>query len=139
MGKVEGMGADLSEVSFYTLDVPKRFFQTAAEYLESRASMREQIQALEDRNLILSARAQRMEALTAENMRYRALLNSPVAEDATMTVARIVAVSPDVNRHLLTLDRGRDEGVDVGHPVLNAEGVMGQIVQVGRPASRALL
>ena len=139
MGKVEGVGADLSEVSFYTLDIPKRFFQTAAEYLESRASMREQIQALEDRNLILSARAQRMEALTAENMRYRALLNSPVEEDATMTVARIVAVSPDVNRHLLTLDRGRDEGVDVGHPVLNAEGVMGQIVQVGQTASRALL
>ena len=139
MGKVEGVGADISEVSFYTLDVPKRFFQTVAEYLESRASMREQIQALEDRNLILSARAQRMEALTAENMRYRALLNSPVAEDATMTVARIVAVSPDVNRHLLTLDRGRDEGVDVGHPVLNAEGVMGQIVQVGQTASRALL
>ena len=44
-----------------------------------------------------------------------------------------------MNRHLLTLDRGRDEGVDVGHPVLNAEGVMGQIVQVGRTASRALL
>mgnify|MGYP006220223661 CR=1 FL=1 len=64
MGKVEGMGADLSEVSFYTLDVPKRVFHTLAEYLESRTSMRKQIQALEDKNLILSARAQRMEALT---------------------------------------------------------------------------
>jgi len=139
MAKVEGVGADLSEVSFYIIDVPKYFVQSVSQYLESRASMRGRIQALEDRNLILSARTQRMEALTAENMRYRALLNSPVAEDATMTVARIVAVSPDVNRHLLTLDRGRDEGVDVGYPVLNAEGVMGQIVQVGQTASRALL
>jgi rod shape-determining protein MreC len=139
MAKAEGAGADLSEVSFYIIDVPKYFVQSVAQYLESRASMRGRIQALEDRNLILSARTQRMEALTAENMRYRALLNSPVAEDATMTVARIVAVSPDVNRHLLTLDRGRDEGVDVGYPVLNAEGVMGQIVQVGQTASRALL
>ena len=139
MAKVEGAGADLSEVSFYIIDVPKYFVQSVSQYLESRASMRGRIQALEDRNLILSARTQRREALTAENMRYRALLNSPVAEDATMTVARIVAVSPDVNRHLLTLDRGRDEGVDVGYPVLNAEGVMGQIVQVGQTASRALL
>ena len=47
----------------------------------------------------------------AENMRYRALLNSPMAEEATMMVARIVAVSPDVNRHLLTVDRGSDDGV----------------------------
>ena len=89
MGQVDGVGADLSEVSFYTIGMPKRFVQAVSEYLESRASMRERIQALEDRNLILSARAQRMEALRAENMRYRALLNSPVAEDATMTVARI--------------------------------------------------
>jgi len=139
MGQVDGVGADLSEVSFYTIDMPKRFVQAVSEYLESRASMRERIQALEDRNLILSARAQRMEALKAENMRYRALLNSPVAEDATMTVARIVSVSPDVNRHLLTLDRGSGDGVYVGYPVLNAEGVMGQIVQVGQTASRALL
>ena len=139
MGQVEGVGADLSEVSFYTIGVPKRLIQSASEYLESRASMRERIQALEDRNLILSARAQRMEALRAENMRYRALLNSSIAEDATMTVARIVSVSPDVNRHLLTLDRGSSDGVDVGYPVLNAEGVMGQIVQVGQTASRALL
>ena len=56
MGKVEGVGADLSEISFYTLDIPKRLFRTVSEYLESRESMRERIQALEDRNLILSAR-----------------------------------------------------------------------------------
>jgi rod shape-determining protein MreC len=139
MNQVAGLGADVSEGSFFAIDVPKRAVAKVLEYLESRESMRERIQRLEDKNLMLSARAQRMEALTAENMRYRALLNSPVAEDTTMTVARIVAVSPDVNRHLLTLDRGESDGVNLGHPVLNAEGVMGQIIQVGKSASRALL
>ena len=139
MSNVAGLGADVTEGSFFAIDIPQRAFTQVLEYLESRDSMRERIQQLEDKNLMLSARAQRMEALRSENMRYRALLNSPVADDATMTVARIVAVSPDVNRHLLTLDRGESDGVNLGHPVLNAEGVMGQIIQVGRNASRALL
>ena len=135
-GHVEGVGADLTEASFVVIDVPKRLFGRVAAYLESRATMRRKIVELKDRNLILSARAQRMEALMAENMRYKALLNSAVAEDTTMTVARIVAVSPDVNRHLLTLNRGDADGVMIGDPVLNADGVMGQVTQVGRSAYR---
>jgi rod shape-determining protein MreC len=138
-GRVEGVGADLTEASFVVIDVPKRMLGRVAAYLESRATMRRKISDLRDRNLILSARAQRMEALMAENMRYKALLNSAVAEDTAMTVARIVAVSPDVNRHLLTLNRGDTDGVMIGDPVLNADGVMGQVTQVGRSASRALL
>jgi rod shape-determining protein MreC len=138
-GRVEGVGADLTEASFVVIDVPKRMLGRVAAYLESRATMRRKISELRDRNLILSARAQRMEALMAENMRYKALLNSAVAEDTTMTVARIVAVSPDVNRHLLTLNRGDADGVMIGDPVLNADGIMGQVTQVGRSASRALL
>jgi rod shape-determining protein MreC len=115
-GHLEGIGADLTEASFVVIDVPKRLFGRVAAYLESRATMRRKIVELKDRNLILSARAQRMEALMAENMRYKALLNSAVAEDTTMTVARIVAVSPDVNRHLLTLNRGDADGVMIGDP-----------------------
>lgn len=137
--RFNGWGADLSALSFSIIDVPISLFETVIDYSESRETMRERIQKLEDTNLILSARAQRMEALAAENMRYRALLNSPVADDATMNVARIIAVSPDPNRHLITVDRGSRDGISNGAPVLNADGVMGQIFQVGESASRALL
>lgn len=136
---VSGWGPDISATSFAIIEIPKGFLQSVIDYSESREQMRSRIQELEDRNLILSARAQRMEALAAENMRYRAMLNSPVADDATMTVARIIAVSPDPNRHLLTIDRGERDGISEGAPVLNADGVMGQLIQVGVSASRALL
>ena len=139
MKRVNGWGADVNALSLSVVEVPKSLIQSVSNYTQSRAHMRTRIQELEDRNLILSARAQRMEALAAENMRYRALLNSPVADDATMTVARVIAVSPDPNRHLLTIDRGERQGIFEGAPLLNAEGVMGQVVQVGVSASRALL
>ena len=137
--QLSGWGADVSALSLSIIEIPKGLFQSAIEYSESRGQMRARIQELEDRNLILSARAQRMEALAAENMRYRAMLNSPVADDATMFVARIIAVSPDPNRHFVTIDRGERDGVSEGAPILNADGVMGQLVQVGSSASRALL
>ena len=136
---VGGWGADMSAWSLSIIEVPKGLLQSAVDYSESRSQMRKRIQELEDRNLILSARAQRMEALAAENMRYRAMLNSPVADDATMAVARIIAVSPDPNRHLFTIDRGESDGISEGAPILNADGVMGQLVQVGVSASRVLL
>ena len=137
--QLSGLGADIAEVSSDIADVPKQLLNTASAYSESRQSMRQRIQELEDKQLMLRARAQKMEALTAENMRYRALLNSPVAEEATMTVARIVAVSPDVNRHLLTVARGSGAGVVRGQWVIISVGVMGQIFQVGISASRVLL
>ena len=136
---LNGWGADISAMSLSIIEIPKGLVQSAIDYSESRGQMRARIQELEDRNLILSARAQRMEALAAENMRYRAMLNSPVADDATMTVARIIAVSPDPNRHLLTIDRGERDGISEGAPILNADGVMGQLIQTGSTASRALL
>lgn len=136
---LNGWGADISAMSLSVFDIPKGLLQSAIDYSESRGQMRSRIQELEDRNLILSARAQRMEALAAENMRYRAMLNSPVGDDLTMTVARIIAVSPDPNRHLLTIDRGARDGVSEGAPILNADGVMGQLIQIGSSASRALL
>lgn len=137
--KVTGWGADLNAASMSLIEIPRRFVQSVIDYSESRDDMRARLQELEDRNLVLSARAQRMEALAAENNRYRALLNSPVADDAKMVVARVVAVSPDPSRHLLTVDRGETDGVVEGSPVLTADGVMGQLIQVGLTASRALL
>ena len=67
--QLSGLGADIAEVSSDIIDVPKQLLNTASAYLESRQTMRQRIQELEDKQLMLSARAQKMEALTAENMR----------------------------------------------------------------------
>jgi hypothetical protein len=42
-GRVEGVGADLTEASFVVIDVPKRMLGRVAAYLESRATMRRKI------------------------------------------------------------------------------------------------
>jgi len=139
IGYVESLGPDITDLVDLVLDVPSAIGDRGLQFMESKAELRERITELESENIVLSARGQRLEALLAENRRYRALLNSSTASDPDLTVARIVSVSPDVQRHLVTVDRGDADGIHEGDVVINASGVMGQVVNSGRFASQVLL
>jgi rod shape-determining protein MreC len=54
-------------------------------------------------------------------------------------VAELIGVSPDPERLQLVLNKGERDGVFVGQPLIDADGLMGQIVEVSSGTSRALL
>lgn len=139
VGYVENLGPDITELLELVLGVPSAIGDRGMQFVESKAELRERISELESENVVLSARGQRLEALLAENRRYRTLLNSSSASDPDLTVARIISVSPDIQRHLVTVDRGGAHGIHEGDVVINASGVMGQVVNSGRSASQVLL
>ena len=139
VGYIESLGPDITEVVDLVLGIPSAIGDRGLQFMESKAELRERITELESENIVLSARGQRLEALLAENRRYRALLNSSIASDPDLTVARIISVSPDIQRHLVTVDRGDAHGIHEGDVVINALGVMGQVVNSGRFASQVLL
>ena len=140
VGYIESLGPDITEVVDLVLGIPSTAIgDRGLQFMESKAELRERITELESENIVLSARGQRLEALLAENRRYRALLNSSIASDPDLTVARIISVSPDIQRHLVTVDRGDAHGIHEGDVVINALGVMGQVVNSGRFASQVLL
>jgi rod shape-determining protein MreC len=56
-----------------------------------------------------------------------------------MLVAQLLAVSNDPLTQQVTLDRGTQAGVFIGQPVLDAYGVIGQIVDVTPFTSHAML
>lgn len=139
VGYVENLGPDITELLELVLGVPSAIGDRGMQFVESKAELRKRISDLESENVVLSARGQRLEALLAENRRYRTLLNSSSASDPDLTVARIISVSPDIQRHLVTVDRGVAHGIHEGDVVINASGVMGQVVNSGRSASQVLL
>jgi len=91
----------------------------------------------------LSQQVQRMAQLTAENVRLRELLGAlssyDTAMDSPVLVAELVGLAPDPFSHQIILDKGRSNGVYLGQPVLDANGLMGQVTEVGLFTSRALL
>jgi len=89
--------------------------------------------------LALSAAAQRNAALAEENRRLRALLGSSARLEVKFGVAEIVGAIADPRAHELIVDRGRDDGVRIGYPVVDAQGLIGQVVEVGLTTARVLL
>src|SRR5690606_78669 len=84
-------------------------------------------------------RLQRLAALEMENARLRELLDSTARVGSRALVAEILAVDLDPYRQRFDLNRGLVDGVFVGQALLDAQGVVGQVVNVGALTSEAVL
>jgi rod shape-determining protein MreC len=134
--------AAISAVTFpfyWVADLPSRLTSWGEENVESRSELLEDNQRLRSEALLLDAQVQQMASLRAENLRLRALLNSSALLQDDVLVAELVGVSPDPARHLVVLDKGGGEGVYLGQPLIDANGLMGQVVEVAPNSARVLL
>ena len=124
---------------YWVADLPTRLGDWNETHIRSRSLLVEDNERLRRENLVLQGRSQQMASLQAENVRLRALLNSTALLRDDVLVAELVGVSPDPVRHQLVLNKGENDGVFVGQPLIDAEGMMGQIVKVSAANARALL
>jgi len=124
---------------FWAADLPSRLVDWSDTHIRSRGSLLEQNERLRRENLLLEGRSLQMASLQAENIRLRALLNSTALVRDDVLVAELIGVSPDPARHQLILNKGSDDGVFVGQPLIDADGLLGQVVEVSGISSRALL
>lgn len=120
-------------------DLPSRSARSIDDMLSSRASMQERIADLEDDLLLLRAKSAKMAALTSENNRLRGLLGSAAKLQDNVIVAELVGVDPEPDRHEVIIDKGTTDGVFLGQPLLDAQGLMGQVIAVSRYNARVLL
>ncbi|WP_295716620.1 rod shape-determining protein MreC [uncultured Halovibrio sp.] len=118
---------------------PDRFLEWMGDLTSSRSDLLQENEALASRLLVLERRAQRYTALAAENARLRELLNASEQLDDRVLVADVVGVTPDPLTHEIILNKGESDGLSKGQAVLDAHGLMGQIVHTSAHASRAIL
>ncbi|MFP5504952.1 MAG: rod shape-determining protein MreC [Gammaproteobacteria bacterium] len=109
------------------------------EAVSSRRALQEENARLRAQHLLLQARLLKFEALEAENLRLRELLESSFKAGDRLLIAELMSVDFDPYRHEVLLNKGRRQDVYVGQPLLDAHGVMGQIVQVTPYTATAML
>lgn len=107
--------------------------------VKTRDSLERENLALHDQQLLLQAKLQKLAALEAENRRIRELLSSSQMLQDRVLIAEIIAVSQDPYRHQITLNKGTSDRVYRGQALIDATGIMGQVVEVGPHTSQALL
>ncbi len=108
-------------------------------HLEARTDLLDENENLKQERLLLLGRMQKMAALEAENMRIRALLRSSKNLREEMLIAEILGTSNDPYRHHVKLNKGQLDGVYEGQPLIDAHGILGQIVSVNMLSSAALI
>ena len=123
----------------YLAHLPVASADWVAEQTRSVGDLREENRRLERQALILEQKAQRLAVLEAENTRLRELLGSSDRIEASVRVAEIIGIEPDPNRHELLINLGQGDDVMPGQAVLDAHGLIGQVVDVGPLGSRVLL
>lgn len=124
---------------YWVADIPSRLSTWTSDSLRSRDTLERENEQLQAESLLLTAKVQKLASLEAENVRLRELLNSSALLDDSVLVGEMIGISPNPLHHQIIINKGSDNGLYVGQPVLDALGLMGQIIEVGPLQSRALL
>lgn len=125
---------------FYWLaDLPVRTWQRATEQLSSSTSLVAENEKLKAEALLMQRRLQKLAMLTEQNVRLRELLNSAALVDDKVIIGELIGLDPNPFTHRILIDKGERDGVFLGQPVLDASGLMGQVVEVMPYAARVLL
>lgn len=123
----------------YVVDIPPRMLDWLNRTTSDYQVLLDENDELRGQSLVLQRKLQKMTALTAENIRLRELLNSAEKIDEEVKLAQVVGVDPDPFSHELLINKGSVDGVRVGQPLVDASGIMGQVLSTSRFSSRVLL
>ena len=124
---------------YYVADLPVRAWDTLYLQLTSRADLIAENERLRAEALLAKRKLQKLAALTEQNVRLRELLNSSELLDEKVLVAELIGIDPNAFSQRILIDKGERDGVFLGQPVLDATGLMGQVVEVMPFTSRVLL
>ncbi|MEJ1334832.1 MAG: rod shape-determining protein MreC [Candidatus Sedimenticola sp. (ex Thyasira tokunagai)] len=131
--------ATLLSPLLYVVNLPRTVGEWANETLTTRESLQRSNETLRRENLLLKAEQQKMAALESENTRLRNLLDSSFRIGERVLIAELMAIELDPYRQQVMINKGTNSGVFQGQPVLDAGGVMGQVVHVHRSSSSVLM
>lgn len=121
------------------VNIPQKTIFWGAEHLASREYLVSENERLSQDVLALRGRLQKMNALQAENIRLRELLDASQRVEEELLMAEVIGFDQNAYTHKVLIDKGFSSGAYVGQAVLDANGVMGQIIEVGAYSSRVLL
>ena len=109
---------------------PGRIAETLYDDAGTLSQLTEENERLRNELLVNSARIARLQTLAADNARLRELLGAAQRGNLDVQLAPILDIDLDPTRQRLVLDSGSNDGVRIGQSVIDAGGVVGQIIAV---------
>ena len=111
----------------------------AGENLSSREALLEENAKLRMQQTLTQARLQKLSSLKVENIRLRELLKSSKKVSENVVIGELLAVDLEPFTRQIVINKGSRDDVYLGQPIIDAAGVMGQIIHVNPFSSTAML
>lgn len=123
----------------YTIDLPIRLFYWADESLSTQQALLKKNRDYEARHLENRVQLQKLDIIEKENDRLRKMLGAIPKTTERLLIAEIINVDVDPYRQLILLNKGSNSDVYRNQPIIDALGIMGQVIHVGPMSSSAML
>jgi rod shape-determining protein MreC len=119
--------------------LPARLGDSVRDDAVTRTRLSEDNRRLRNAMLVSDARQARLQVAAAENQRLRGLLGAADRGGLDVQLAPILDIDLDPTRQRLILDAGSRNGVRQGQSVIDAGGLVGQIIEVTPTTATVLL
>lgn len=123
----------------YAADLPRSMFDGFYERFQTHKTLLVSNQQLKHEVLTLKSDLILLKQYEEENERLRKLLGSSFVRDERKMVTEVMAVDTSPYSHQVVIDKGHIDGVYEGQPVINENGIVGQVTFVAAHNSRVLL
>jgi rod shape-determining protein MreC len=123
----------------YAVDYPVRVVGWVQSLVSAKKALIDENIRLKYKQTMLEAELQKLLVIQKENSQLKELLLTSSKADMQVMAAQILAVDTSDARQIVVLNKGKRDGVYIGQPVLDAKGVMGQVIDVGPLTSTLLL
>ncbi len=123
----------------YTINIPSRLIDWGDESLSSHQQLLDDRRKLQQQQLRAQVSLQKLSVLEKENDRLRKMLSAQPKVGELVLVAEILSIDMDPYKQQVILNKGDSSDVYIGQPIIDAWGIMGQVVHLGAYSSTALL
>ena len=121
------------------VSAPIRGVETMAQGIRTVASLRAENVRLQAENSMLKRWRRRAEILESENQQLRSVAGAVSPEKRRPLTARAVTAPGGAFAHTVLVANGSEAGIEVGNPVVTADGLVGLVVDVGKTYARVLM
>ena len=139
LGQARSQASRAVQPLWWLAGLPGRLTTKVQDDAATHARLVAENRNLRNELLIANARLSRLHTAAADNAQLRALLGAAEGRGLDVQLAPILNIDLDPTRQRLVLDAGSRDGVQLGQAVIDAGGLMGQIIEVTPTYSTVLL
>ena len=112
----------------YVVSKPITVLDSVISNIESNRRLLKENEELRTQQLFLQTRVQKLLMLEQENAKLRGLVNFISPRQERFLIAQLLAINVDDLSQKIVLDKGRQDEIYIGQPVLDAYGLIGQVI-----------